>query len=64
MHIKFHYFRGILRRGEILWFADVLQNRCSENFHKFNRKKPAIESLFNKVAGLKQVVSCKIRETF
>ena len=34
-------------------FADVLQNRCSCKFRTFHRKIPVLESLFNKVAGLK-----------
>ena len=32
--------------------TDVLQNRCSENFRKFLRKTPVLETPFNKVAGL------------
>ena len=32
-------------------FAHVLQNRCSYKFHKFHRKTPVLESLFNKVAA-------------
>ena len=31
---------------------DVFQNRCSEEFLKFDRKAPLQESLFNNVAGL------------
>ena len=27
-------------------FADVLQNRCSQNFHKIHRKTPMLELLF------------------
>ena len=34
-------------------FADFLQNKYSENLRKFHRKKPVLESLLNKVAGLK-----------
>ena len=41
------------KKGQKQSFADVLQNRCSEKFHKFHRKKPVFESLLNKVAGLK-----------
>ena len=33
-------------------FADVLQNRCSYKLSKFHKKKPAVESLFNKFIGL------------
>ena len=33
-------------------FADVLQNSCSYKFHKFHRKTPVLESLFNKIARL------------
>ena len=36
-------------------FADVLQNRCSSKFCKIYRKTPVLESLFNKVAGLKRL---------
>ena len=32
-------------------FADVLQNKCSK-FRNIHRKKPVLEFLFNKVAGL------------
>ena len=32
-------------------FADVLLDRCSENFFKFHRKTPVLESRFNKIAG-------------
>ena len=49
-------------------FADVLQNSCFWKFRKFRRKKPVLESLFNKAAGLKetptQVFSCEICEIF
>ena len=35
-------------------FVDVLQNRCSyERFRIILRKRPMLESLFDKVAGLK-----------
>ena len=34
-------------------FANVLQNRCSEEFHNIHRKTPMLESLFNNVADLK-----------
>ena len=34
-------------------FMDVLQNRCLKNFAIFTGKIPVLESLFNKVAGLK-----------
>ena len=34
-------------------FADVLQNRYSEKFRRFHRKAPALEYVFNKVAGVK-----------
>ena len=34
-------------------FADILQNRSSKKFRKFHRKTAVLESLFNKVAGLK-----------
>ena len=33
-------------------FADVLQCRCSEKLDNIRRKKPALESLFNKVPVL------------
>ena len=32
--------------------GNVLGKRCSKKFRKFYRKTPALESLFNKVAGL------------
>ena len=41
-----HYF-------QIQSFADVLQNRCSSEFCNIHRKTPMLESLFNKVAGLR-----------
>ena len=31
----------------------ILQNRYSSKFRKFHKKTPVLESLFNKVAGLK-----------
>ena len=34
-------------------FSDVLQDRCSCGFRNVHRKTPWLESLFNKVAGLK-----------
>ena len=34
-------------------FTDIPQNRCPWKFHKFHRKIPVLESLFNQVAGLK-----------
>ena len=34
-------------------WTGVLQNRCSWKLCKFHRKKPVLEPLFNKVAGLK-----------
>ena len=43
---------GVLHAVPKQSFADILQNRCSEKFHKFQRKTPVLESLFNKVAGL------------
>ena len=39
-------------------FADVLQNRCSQKFHKFLWKTSVLESLINKVAGLKAINVC------
>ena len=54
--------------GDVLWkkvflkrctdvseqpFIDPLQNRCSWIIHKLHRKKPVLESLFNKVAVLR-----------
>ena len=54
-------------------FAYVLQNRCSRKFWNIHRKKPVLESLFNKVAGLKfrwclvfstQVFSCEYCDIF
>ena len=55
-------------------FADILQNRCSLKFHKFHRKIPVLESLFNKAAVLKTCTLlrrdsntgffCEICETF
>ena len=54
---------------------DVFQNRCLQQFLSIHRKTPALESLFNKLAGLKvfnfikkrlqtQVFSCKYYEIF
>ena len=34
-------------------FADVLQNSCSKKISYVSKKKPVLESLFDKVAGLK-----------
>ena len=44
-------------------FADVLQNRCFSEFHNIHRKTLMLESLFNKVAGLK-AFSCEYCEIF
>ena len=33
--------------------ADILQKRCSLNFHNIHVETPVLKSLFNKVAGLK-----------
>ena len=33
-------------------FADILQNRCSQTFCRFYRKRLVLESLFHKVADL------------
>ena len=33
-------------------FTDVLQNRCPYKFCNNHRKRPVLESLFNKVPGL------------
>ena len=56
-------------------FPDVFQNRCLQKFPSIHRKTPALESLFNKLAGLKvfnfikkrlqtQVFSCKYYDIF
>ena len=53
-------------------FTDIFQDRCSLNVRKFHRKRPVLESLNNKVAGIKkaqketpaQVFSSKICEIF
>ena len=54
--------------------ADVLQNRCLKNFANFHLKTPVLESLCNKVAGLRacnfikkrlqRMFSCEICEIF
>ena len=33
-------------------FSDVLQNDCSERFHKIHRKTPVLESFYDKSPGL------------
>ena len=40
-------------------FTDVLQNKCSQNLVKFHRKTPVLETLFNKVPGLRLVTLFK-----
>ena len=42
--------------------ADVILNRCPEKFRSSQRKTTALESVFNKVAGLQ--LSCKYCEFF
>ena len=37
-------------------FGFVLQNRCCYKFRDTHRKAPALESLLNKVAGLKVII--------
>ena len=39
--------------------ADVLQNRCCEEFCNIHRETPVLESLFNKVAGLRSATLLK-----
>ena len=41
--------------SEKLLFTDVLQNRCSKKFCNIHRKTPVLESLFNKVTGMKEI---------
>ena len=60
VRIKF----GKTQQGQKQLFADVVQNRCSENFYKFHRKKPVLEFLLNKVAGLKVCNFIKIRPQY
>ena len=47
-------------------FANVLQNRSSYKFLDIQNKIPVLESLFNKVTGLKktQVLSCEYHKMF
>ena len=56
-------------------FSDVLEKRFSEKFRKIHEKTPVLESLFNKVSGLKackfikketmaQMFFCEIYEIF
>ena len=52
------------QEGQKQLFADVLQNKCSEKFHKFQRKKPLLKPLLNKVAGLKVCNFIKIRPQY
>ena len=40
-------------------FTDVIQNKCSFKFCKFHRETPVLQSLFNKVAGLRLVTLLK-----
>ena len=70
--------RNVLYKDQKQSFADVLENSCYQRFHKFDRKTPVLESLFNKDdAGLKakksaiflkrdptQVFFCKISGIF
>ena len=42
-------------------FADVLQNRSYQKFRNIQRKAPVLESLFNKVVGLRLVTLLKKR---
>ena len=42
-------------------FVNVLQNSCSLNFAKINRKTPVLESLFNEIAGLRNPILLKKR---
>ena len=43
------YIKGVQKQP----FADILQNRSPGKFFKIHSKTPVLESLFNKVAGLK-----------
>ena len=46
--IIFHDQKNIFKSSP---FADVFQNRCSQNFCNIHRKRPVLELLSNKVAG-------------
>ena len=43
------YIKGVQKQP----FADILQNRRPGKFFKIHRKTLVLESIFNKVAGLK-----------
>ena len=45
------YIKGIQKQP----LADVLQNRCPRKFCKIRKKTTVLESLFNKVEGLKRL---------
>ena len=49
--VKLYYIKGVWKQP----FADVLQIKCSWKFCKIHGKTPVLESLFNKVAGLKRL---------
>ena len=49
-------------------FSGVLQDRCPEKIHKFQKKTSVLESFFNKISRNKetpaQVLSCEFYEAF
>ena len=48
-------------RSEATTGEGVLRKRCSKKFRKFHRKSSALESLFNKVAGLKALLKILLK---
>ena len=56
------YYEEVFKQANVMnifqkqSLAGVLQNRCSKKIRKFHRKTPVLESLFNKVVGLKAVI--------
>ena len=55
--VKPYYIKGVHRVKKLKkkhLFADVLQNCGSSKFCKIHRKIPVLESLFNKLAGIKR----------
>ena len=56
-HFNYHHFHYHQKQP----FADILQNRCSQTFCIFYRKRLVLESLFHKVADLRPKNSSNIR---
>ena len=60
VHINFSVNLARFFRTPIFYYIDNrIQNRCSKKFSKIHGKTPLLESLFNKVSGLRPAILLK-----